>query len=544
MTALMIRRVFWILTACTVPLLSGCQEKPSAPNSNSKSNSMSEPNNNSQAIQKTVVQSSSSKKFSIFNWLPKFNKDESKQQAENTNPAQKQEEKAPKNEAISGAYNSPPIPVSQTAADKKRVNDSLALARDVFSHPPLSNAESPELQDLIRGTKTYHADLKRLQQLQQKPDPQALDFLLSVAKNELNPLAPTAVYQLRYYPGSDTEDFLQKRLESTNEKIRVMALSSFACLNERQALKEAQNALEDRDAGVRTAAILFLGLAKDKSATRKLYQMLPKSQPGMGLYIAWALLQTTKQNSIERDHALQYMKKLARSDSTQFAVQAITFLRTETSPEILCLLYDCLYSRWESVRRAAGDSLNTIDPDYRDQALKGYAPDRQVAITSRLALLNHQYHAMAAPEDLSGSLNSNDMQDRLLALESMKNRERVADIPELIRLLDDGAKPVREKALLVLNTIINAKHMSRGPDDSGDQMAWCRWWLRHYRVLAATDCRALIQSPLGETCELTPGVWLDFRAQVKAIRAGSMPEGREGARVELELSGQPIILVP
>ncbi len=420
----------------------------------------------------------------------------------------------------------------------------LAMAQSLFQHPPLNNADSPEFRKMVQYSKNLQADADRLRTLQQTPDPQAKPYLLTLSASDLNPLAPAATSQLADYPGEDTEKHLHNLLENRSPQVRSAALASLTVLNAEEGAKQAESLLSDPDAGVRTSAALALGLTQSGQATGKLNAMLAKNQPGVAIMVAWALLRCAPAGSADHDHAVQYLKEISRSDSARFAAQAVTMLRSETSREIVGFLYESLYNRWDTVMLAAADSLNQVEPRHREAALEGFSAERKLVLSQRLASLLYFMNKGPAPEQYNELLTSADLRDRQLALDCVARDLRVKDLPELIELIGDPTKSIREKAVALLREAVQKYGMSAGPDDGFDQVGWCRWWLRQYRVLSAIEGRAIVRSPDGAVRQVAAGFRLDFRAQVIKIRPGLPPDGREGARVELLMGTAPILLDP
>lgn len=413
------------------------------------------------------------------------------------------------------------------------------LPESPLSSPTLPGTDPAQQEQFAKDTQSFDQNIARMQQLRANPDPAALDYLVDLGGKDWYPLAASAIDLLQHYPGKKTEDFLERRLKSEKPDLRAQALTTLFILNPAKGQAQARDALNDGDVRVKIAAAQVLGNARDPSANRTLAAELQHAQPGLGVYYAWALLR-----SGQSKQGLDYLKGLSRIDSSDFSVMAMRLLAGEEDMEAVRLLYDNLYSRWHVVILEAARSLQAVSAERREAVLRGYSPERRNSLQLRHEMVLFLAGTGEYPQGCEQLVNSNDVEDRKMALDCLARRGDPKTIPALIVLLDDHAKAIREAAVVVLRQMVTAHQLPAGPDDFASQLAWSRWWLRQYKVLAAAENKALLRKPLGDTVEICNLSRLDFGLPVKRIRPGRAPEMREGAQVEIQCGGEPLLLLP
>lgn len=418
----------------------------------------------------------------------------------------------------------------------------LAFAEALLAAPPISG-ENPQLEaELKRGGKDLGSNLTRLEVVAKSPSPADKSFLIELAEQDWQPLAPRALYLLRHYQDKETALFLAARLKSAQGEVRAPALASLGAVDREQGRIKAAELLSDPHTGVRITAALMLGTFANPKDQDVLRRTLTAGSPACGVYAAWALIRCGG-----GDEGLAYLRSLSRLNNPAFAVQAMRLLSSQRDPETIRLLFDNLYSRWNAVKEAAAQTLAHITQPQRESAVAGYVPERRQALELRLGLLLYRQGQGEIPVGYEALLDSESLEDRLLALECMQKRKTPADLPVLIPLLADAAQPVRERALLTMRELVRDTGLPEGPELREGHAAaaeWCRWWMRQYQVLAAAENRALVRDPLGATKEVERGDHLAFRSEVKAIRPGAGHDRRTGAAVELDCAGAPVVIQP
>ena len=408
-----------------------------------------------------------------------------------------------------------------------------------LASPSLPGIDPQQQEQVTKDAHAFDQNIARLQQLRSNPDPAALEYLVDLAGKDWYPLAVSALDLLQHYPGKKTEDFLERRLKSETPDLRAQALTTLFVLNPGKARGRARESLNDGDVRVKIAAAQVMGKSRDASANRTIISELKHAQPGLGVYYAWALLRTG-----ESKQGLEYLKGLSRLDSSDFSVMAMRLLAGEEDMEAIRLLYDNLYSRWHVVILEAARSLQAIPQPRREETLRGYSPERSNRLQLRHAMVLYLTGTGEYPQGSEQLINAEDVEDRKMALDCLARRGDPATIPALIVLLDDQAKAIREAVVVVLRQMVVAHQLPAGPDDFTSQLAWSKWWLRQYKVLAAGENKALLRKPLGDTVEVCNLSRLDFGLPVRYIRPGRAPDMREGAQVEIQCGGEPLLLLP
>lgn len=446
----------------------------------------------------------------------------------------------PKNVQTPGTPGAPGAPGAPgvVEGEGKEVKDTeseethdMLFGSDMGPHDPEAQRQ------LTESARTLDRDQKRLQEIFNTPDPEAFDYLVGVAKYDYNPLAPSALYLLRRYPGQRTVIFLESRLLSEKPVIRRHALSSLGEIDRQSAAKNARKLLDDRDASVRSAAIMVTGQLGDRTSAGRLQEFLESRDYTLRLLAAWALIQCG-----EHKIGVDELCILARLDESSLATRAMLALKDEQDVATIRVFFDNLFSRWEKTQVTAAAMLYNLPESLRRKTLETYPPEREAAILRRLEIIGYLIGKEKFPQNCAALLSSVDPVERNFAFRGLVKENRIVDLPVFISLLDREQGEAREQVVLLLLAAAKKHALPPAPDKSSSAKEWRKWWLRQYRTVAASNTRAILATPDGQTLEVSSGQSLEFDAKITRIIPGRGEDMQEGAKVEIICDGNPALL--
>ncbi|MDR0866939.1 MAG: hypothetical protein LBP75_00485 [Planctomycetota bacterium] len=390
------------------------------------------------------------------------------------------------------------------------------------------------------------ADREKIAGIAADFQPSAIPFLAAIVADPLHPFAPAALQILIAHPLPASRQVIVATLDAERAEMRLAAFNALWQWRNAELITTARAAalkfLRDADPRLRLAAIAACG--EIRAAAPQLRELLEQSPPLMQIYAAAALMR------LEPDGGgRKFLEKIGMLEDAALAPAALNFLGSFADERAAGYFFARLNSPWLTIVAAAANNLRRLPASVRERVLNSREPEAQLLLSARLTLANF---LAAAPDEKPAEklpfaacrhvIMSGNRNDLHLALAAWRKQPAVANIPLLIALLTNSPREIAEKTLSWLTVYLRDAELAPPPTDYYSAAAWEEWWFAQYRVLAATDRQALLQSPDGDTRVVGLNETLDFSARIIAITGDSRPQVGSRPQVAVAADGRTYYL--
>jgi len=382
---------------------------------------------------------------------------------------------------------------------------------------------------------TLEARRERVFSMIRTPDLQRQREAAAILADPIDPLSPLAAVALGRMGDAASEQALEQALKDRRATVREAAILVLASMHAKSAPAHCRRLLRsDPMVAVRGAAAHGLGVLRVEAAREELRAALEHENPLLHIPIAWALAR------VNDPEGLTVLRAAALAEDSQVSPAAVRALASISQIEAVTILYQALFSHKEWIRTTALAALEERTAEERKRALAGFEPRDQARAEGRRETLLCLAGTGEVPASALPLLGHGSAGERALSLRCLAAAGTIRHVPPAITALGDEAPAVQSEARRALAGLVKRHNLKFPPGEDGTREEWQVWWFRLHRLVSCQAQSAVVLFPDGKQHTVRPGTLLHWDSPVVRIRPGRAPRDLQGACVEILCDRRPV----